>query len=42
MGQCLDVLAHLLGRVGNRSRREVALICQSRHLSRDRFQGVII
>ena len=42
MGQCLEVLAHLLGRVGSRSCRELTLICQSRHLSRDRFCGVIV
>jgi len=42
MGQCLEVLAHLLGQVGSRSRRELVLICQSRHLSRDRFCGVIV
>ncbi len=42
MGQCLDVLAHLLGRVGGRSCHELALISQSRHLSRDRFCGVMV
>ncbi len=42
MGQCLEVLAHLLGRVGSRSCRELALIYQGRHLSHNRFGGVVV
>jgi hypothetical protein len=42
MGQCLKVLAHLLGRVGGHSHPELALICQSCHLSHDHFCGVIV
>ena len=42
MGQCFDVLAHLLGQVGGHRCSQLALICQSRHLSRDPFGGVIV
>ena len=42
LGQCLDVLAHLLGRIGGLSCRELALICQRRHLRRNRFSGVFV
>ena len=41
VGQCLNVLAHLLGPVGGGGSRQLTLIHQCRHLCRDRFGGVI-
>jgi hypothetical protein len=42
MGQCLDVLVHLLGQVGSWSCCELALISQSRHLLCNSVCQVII
>jgi hypothetical protein len=42
VGQCLNVLAHLLGRVGGGGSRQLTLIRQCRHLCRDRFGGVVL
>jgi len=41
VGQCLNVLAHLLGPVDGSGSRQRILIPQCRHLCRDRFGGVI-
>ncbi len=42
LGQCLDVLVHLLGQVGSRSCCEVALVSQSHHLRCYRFGCIIV
>ena len=42
VGQCLNVLAHLLGRVGGGGCRQLTLIRQRRHLCRDHFGGFFI
>jgi hypothetical protein len=42
VGQCLDILVHLLGRVGSRSCREVALVSQSCHLCCYCFGCIIV
>jgi hypothetical protein len=41
VGQCLHVLAHLLGRVGGSGGRQLTLIRQGRHLCRDCFGRVV-
>ena len=41
VGQCLSVLAHLLGRVGGGGSHQLTLIRQCRHLCRDHFDGVV-
>jgi hypothetical protein len=41
VGQCLHVLAHLLGQVGGGGSRQLTLIRQCRHLCRNRVGGVV-
>jgi len=41
VGQCLHVLAHLLGRVGGSGSRQLTLISQCRHLCCDCSSGVV-
>ena len=41
VGQCLNVLAHLLGRVRGGGSRQLTLIRQCRDLCRDRFGRVV-
>jgi hypothetical protein len=42
LGYGLDIMVHLLGQIGGRCCRELALICQGRHLGHDSFGQVII
>jgi len=41
VGQCVHVLAHLLGRVGGSGSHQLTLIRQCRHLCRNCFCGVV-
>ena len=42
VGQCLNVLAHLLGRVGGSGSRQLTLIRQRCHLRCNRIDGVLV